>query len=114
VVAAFVEVCYPEAQARAFAATPDNDVVLSMFEAAPDRALATVRVPVLAIYRSQDTVLAPAPIPGAPPVADSTMPIVTGWDLARTKTGHRAIRSLSSSASPSPIRTKTFEAELTY
>lgn len=38
----------------------DNDVVLSMYEAAPDQALTTVRAPVLAVYGSKDTIIAPA------------------------------------------------------
>lgn len=38
----------------------DNDVVLSMYEAAPDRALATIRAPVLAVYGSRDTIIAPS------------------------------------------------------
>jgi pimeloyl-ACP methyl ester carboxylesterase len=38
----------------------DTPVVLSMFEAAPDRALARVRAPVLAIYGSKDSIIAPA------------------------------------------------------
>ncbi|MEA3014730.1 MAG: uncharacterized protein QOD42_3275 [Sphingomonadales bacterium] len=38
----------------------DTPVVLSMFEAAPDRALAMVRAPVLAIYGSRDSIIAPA------------------------------------------------------
>jgi pimeloyl-ACP methyl ester carboxylesterase len=115
--AAFAEIGFPAAQAQQFVATLDDDVVLSMFEAAPDRALAAVRAPVMAIFGSQDTVLAPGvvpaavaalagnpdalvvtipgmthelqratPLPGAEPVADSTMPIVTelvGTWLAR-------------------------------
>lgn len=106
--AAFAEVGFPNAQAEEFVTTLDNDVVLSMFEAAPDQALATVKAPVLAIFGSKDTILAPelipnavaalndnpdavvvtvpgmthelqraTPIPGAAPVADSTVPIVT-------------------------------------
>ena len=38
----------------------DNEVVLSMLEAAPDQALAAVRAPVLAIYGSKDEVIAPS------------------------------------------------------
>lgn len=37
----------------------DNPVVLSMYEAAPSEALATIRAPVLAIYGSKDDVIAP-------------------------------------------------------
>jgi pimeloyl-ACP methyl ester carboxylesterase len=115
--AAFAEIGFPAAQAQEFVATLDDDVVLSMFEAAPDRALAAVRAPVMAIFGSRDTILAPdvapaavaalvdnpdalvvtvpgmthelqraTPLPGAEPVADSTMPIVTellGTWLAR-------------------------------
>jgi pimeloyl-ACP methyl ester carboxylesterase len=55
---AFAEVGFPRAQAENFVATLDNDVVLSMFEVAPDRALAAVRAPVLAIYGSKDDVIA--------------------------------------------------------
>lgn len=115
---AFVEVGFPLAEAQKFAATLDTDVLLSMFDAAPDRNLAAVRAPVLAIVGSQDTILAPdlvastaaalddnadgvvvvvpgmthelqraRPIAGAPPVEDSTMPIVTelvgAWLAAR-------------------------------
>jgi pimeloyl-ACP methyl ester carboxylesterase len=42
-----------------------------MFEAAPDRVLATVRAPVLAIYGSQDSVLAHALIPAAVAALDA-------------------------------------------
>jgi pimeloyl-ACP methyl ester carboxylesterase len=59
-VAAFTSVGFPRSQAEDFVATFDNDVVLSMFEAAPDRALAALLVPVLAIYGSKDDVIAPA------------------------------------------------------
>lgn len=121
-VAAFAEVGFPASEAQQFVVTLDNDVVLSMFEAEPDRVLATVRAPVLAIFGSRDTVLAPElvadavtalndnpdalvvtipgmthelpranPPQGAPPVADSTMPIVTdlvgAWLAERLKTG---------------------------
>jgi pimeloyl-ACP methyl ester carboxylesterase len=64
-VAAFAEVGFPAAQAQQFVATLDNPVVLSMFDAAPDRVLAAVRAPVLAIYGSQDTILAPELVPAA-------------------------------------------------
>jgi pimeloyl-ACP methyl ester carboxylesterase len=64
-VAAFAEVGFPAAQAQQFVATLDNPVVLSMFDAAPDRVLATVRAPVLAIYGSRDTILAPELVPTA-------------------------------------------------
>lgn len=37
----------------------DNPVVLSMYEAAPDRALAGIAAPVLAVYGSKDTIIAP-------------------------------------------------------
>ena len=57
---AFAVVGFPRPQAAAFIATLDDDVVLSMFEAAPDEALAKLRVPVLAIYGSEDDVIAPA------------------------------------------------------
>jgi pimeloyl-ACP methyl ester carboxylesterase len=63
--AAFAEVGFPAVQAQQFVATLDNPVVLSMFEAAPDRVLATVRAPVLAIYGSKDTILAPDLVPAA-------------------------------------------------
>ena len=59
-VAAFAEVGFPRSQAETFVVTLDNDVVLSMFEAAPSQALAKLRAPVLAIYGSKDDVIAPA------------------------------------------------------
>jgi pimeloyl-ACP methyl ester carboxylesterase len=59
-VAAFADVGFPRAQAEGFAATLDNDVVLSMFEAAPAPALASLRAPILAIYGSSDDVIAPS------------------------------------------------------
>lgn len=37
----------------------DNDVVLSMYEAAPDQVLANVKAPVLAVYGSEDEIIAP-------------------------------------------------------
>lgn len=58
-IAAFAAAGFSRAEAEGFAATLDNDVVLSMFEAAPDRALAAVRAPVLAVYGSRDDVIAP-------------------------------------------------------
>jgi hypothetical protein len=64
-VAAFAEVGFPAAEAEQFAVTLDNDVVLSMFEAEPDRALTAVQAPVLAIFGSQDTILTPDLIPNA-------------------------------------------------
>ncbi len=114
----FVEAGFPVAEAQNFAATLDTDVVLSMFDAAPDRSLAAVQAPVLAIVGSRDNILAPdlvastvaalennpdaavvvvpgmthelqrdKPIVGAPPVEDSTVPIVTelvgAWLAAR-------------------------------
>ena len=63
--AAFAEVGFPAVQAQQFVATLDNPVVLSMFEAAPDQVLATVRAPVLANYGSKDTILAPDLVPAA-------------------------------------------------
>jgi pimeloyl-ACP methyl ester carboxylesterase len=59
-VAAFAGVGFPRSDAGSFVVTLDNPVVLSMFEAAPDRALARVRAPVLAIYGSNDAIIAPA------------------------------------------------------
>ena len=59
-VGAFVEVGFPPTQAEEFVVSLDNDVVLSMFEVAPDRALAALRAPALAIYGSKDDVIAPA------------------------------------------------------
>ena len=59
-VAAFAGVGFPGPEADNFVATLDNDVVLSMFEAAPDQALSALRVPVLSIYGSRDDVIAPA------------------------------------------------------
>lgn len=58
-VAGFAEVGFTSSQAKDFVATLDHDVVLSMFEVAPDRALAKLRAPVLAIYGSKDDVIAP-------------------------------------------------------
>lgn len=58
-VAAFAQVGFTRAQADDFAKTLDDKVVLSMFEVAPDRALAALRAPVLAIYGSKDDVIAP-------------------------------------------------------
>jgi pimeloyl-ACP methyl ester carboxylesterase len=59
-VAAFAGIGFPGAQAEGFAATLDNEVVLSMFEAAPDRARKALRAPVLAVYGSKDEVIAPS------------------------------------------------------
>jgi pimeloyl-ACP methyl ester carboxylesterase len=39
----------------------DNPVVLSMYEAAPDRALAAIKAPVIVVYGASDEVIAPAP-----------------------------------------------------
>lgn len=56
---AFAEVGFPQDQAENFATTLDNDVVLSMYDVAPDRALEALRMPTLAIYGSKDDVIAP-------------------------------------------------------
>lgn len=56
---AFAEVGFPQDQAENFVAALDNDVVLSMFDVAPDRALENLRMPTLAIYGSKDDVIAP-------------------------------------------------------
>lgn len=54
-VTAFAAIGLPEAAL----AVLDTDVVLSMYEAAPDRALAAVHTPVLAVYGSADAIIAP-------------------------------------------------------
>lgn len=56
---AFAEVGFPQDQAENFVTTLDNDVVLSMFDVAPDRALSALQAPTLAIYGSKDDVIAP-------------------------------------------------------
>lgn len=56
---AFAEVGFPQDQAENFVAALDDDVVLSMFDVAPDRALEALRMPTLAIYGSKDDVIAP-------------------------------------------------------
>lgn len=56
---AFAEVGFPQDQAENFVTALDNDVVLSMFEVAPDRAVEMLRMPTLAIYGSKDDVIAP-------------------------------------------------------
>jgi pimeloyl-ACP methyl ester carboxylesterase len=58
-VAAFAGAGFLRPQAEGFVSTLEDDVVLSMYEAAPDRALAAVRAPILAIYGSRDDVIAP-------------------------------------------------------
>jgi pimeloyl-ACP methyl ester carboxylesterase len=62
---AFAAVGFPMDTSEAFVSTLDNPVVLSMFEASTDTTLAAVRVPVLVIYGSQDTILAPGLVPAA-------------------------------------------------
>lgn len=56
---AFVQAGFPQKQAEDFVNTLDNDVVLSMFDVAPDRALEMLRMPTLAVYGSKDEVIAP-------------------------------------------------------
>lgn len=56
---AFAEVGFPQDQAENFVTALDNEVVLSMFEVAPDRAVEMLRMPTLAIYGSKDDVIAP-------------------------------------------------------
>lgn len=56
---AFAAVGFPQDQAQNFVAALDDDVVLSMFDVAPDRALEKLRMPTLAIYGSKDDVIAP-------------------------------------------------------
>lgn len=56
---AFAEVGFPQDQAENFVTALDDDVVLSMFDVAPDRALEKLRMPTLAIYGSKDDVIAP-------------------------------------------------------
>ncbi|MBA4043131.1 MAG: hypothetical protein C0472_06105 [Erythrobacter sp.] len=56
---AFAEVGFPPDQAENFVTALDDDVVLSMFDVAPDRALEKLRMPTLAIYGSKDDVIAP-------------------------------------------------------
>ena len=58
---AFISAGFTPAQATDFTRTLDDPVVLSMFEAAPDRAMAALRRPVLAIYGTRDDVIAPGP-----------------------------------------------------
>lgn len=58
-VEAFAGVGFPQDQAENFAAALDDDVVLSMFDVAPDRALEKLHMPTLAIYGSKDDVIAP-------------------------------------------------------
>ena len=55
----FADVGFTPVQAEDFVKTLDDEVVLSMFEVAPDRALKALRAPVLAIYGSSDDVIAP-------------------------------------------------------
>lgn len=56
---AFAAVGFPQDQAENFVTALDDDVVLSMFDVAPDRALEKLRMPTLAIYGSKDDVIAP-------------------------------------------------------
>lgn len=56
---AFKEVGFPADQASGFVQTLDNDVVLSMFDVAPDRAVAALAMPTLVIYGSRDALIAP-------------------------------------------------------
>ena len=58
---AFAAVGFPQDQAENFVAALDGDVVLSMFDVAPDRALEKLHMPTLAIYGSKDDVIAPYP-----------------------------------------------------
>lgn len=55
----FAAVGFPQDQAENFVTALDDDVVLSMFDVAPDRALEKLRMPTLAIYGSKDDVIAP-------------------------------------------------------
>lgn len=57
---AFAKAGFTRPQAEDFVATLDTPVVLSMYEAAPDRALARVRAPVLVVYGTKDELIAPA------------------------------------------------------
>ncbi|MBX7482145.1 alpha/beta hydrolase family protein [Qipengyuania qiaonensis] len=59
VVDAFAEVGFPQDQAENFVAALDDEVVLSMYDVASDRALERLRMPTLAIYGSKDEVIAP-------------------------------------------------------
>lgn len=56
---AFAAVGFPQDQAENFVTALDDDVVLSMFDVAPDRAIEKLRMPTLAIYGSKDDVIAP-------------------------------------------------------
>lgn len=59
-VGTFAETGFPQFQAEEFVGSLDNDVVLSMFDVAPDQALAAVHAPIRVIYGSKDDVIAPS------------------------------------------------------
>ena len=55
----FAAAGFPQDQAENFVTALDDDVVLSMFDVAPDRALEKLLMPALAIYGSKDDVIVP-------------------------------------------------------
>lgn len=109
-VAAFAKVGFPGPQARDFVAALDNDVVLSMFEAAPDRALEALRAPVLAIYGSKDDVIAPALSTEAAAVSlrdnrDALIALVPGMTHELTRAAPATIAAAGSEDGTMPIVT---------
>lgn len=110
---AFAMARFPEPQARDFVRTLDTPVVLSMYVTAPDQALSSLRIPVLAVYGTADTMI--APFLHAPAAAralsnnpDGMVAIIPGLDHDLAKIGEPEERANG----PSPDPTATAVVEL--
>lgn len=102
---AFVGAGFTRVQAREFVATLDTPVVLSMYESAPDQALARVRAPVLAVFGARDDLIAPARSAAAAVDAlsdnpDAMVVMIPGLDHVLARTGADAKPITTSARDP--------------